>query len=80
MEQLMGKPKIIEAPLGLYFLIRMGSALEIGGASIILRAIDLSDHPRQIRIPKTDWEILKREVDAEFGLVTEISEEEIEEE
>jgi len=76
----MGMPKIVEAPAGLYFLIRMGSLLEVGGAAIILRAIDLSDHPRQIRIPKTDWELLKREIDAEFGLVAEILEKEIEEE
>lgn len=80
MEQMIGMPKVIEAPVGLYFLIRMGSLLEVGGVSVVLRTIGLSDHPKQIRIPKSDWELLKKEIDGEFGLTTEILEEEIEEE
>jgi len=74
-----GKPKMIEAPMGLYFMIKIGSPLELGGTSIILRAIDLSDHPRQIKIPRNDWELLRNEIDKEFGLIIEVLEEEIEE-
>jgi len=69
----MGEPKVVEAKYGLYFLIRflirMGSALEMGDRyAVILRAIDLSDHPRQIRILKGDWETLREVINKEFGI------------
>lgn len=60
--------KVVEGKYNLYLVVRIGSSLEMGDKySVIVKSItDLSDISKQIRIPQGDWELLRKEIDAEF--------------
>jgi len=65
--------KLVEGKYGLYLVTKLGTIVEQGDrVSVVIKVIsDMSDLVRQIRVPLADWELLKKGVDTEFGLIKE---------